>query len=285
MEPLSCQSLSERIKDNTLLPSMPATVLAAQQLFNDPESSINQIAHLLKADPSMTAKILKVANSAYYGMRRRVDSIETALVILGLRTTYQLLQTLGVISAFSGRVETDFLRNLTRHSVIVAMTCSIIANAAGLQFIGVDYTAGLLHDMGHAAIHVVAPDHARLLRQKGDLFRMGCDKEQGLIGVDHCQAGKFLAETWGLPDMIGQCMASHHRSLNGDKELSIPAIIRLAVSLSGHLGHLHQHQPDVKYHVSLPEGHFASALPFEAILQALKDRLDEADEIAALLIH
>jgi len=282
MEPLSLQCLAESIEDSTLLPPLPAAVLAAQELVNDPESSINQIASLLETEPSMTLKILKFANSAYYGMRRRIDSIETALIVLGLRATFQILQTVGVISAFSGRVETDFLRKLTRHSVLVAMTCSITANAVGSRFNGIEYTAGLLHDMGHAAIHALAPDHAGFLIEQGDFLTMGCEKEQRLIGVDHCQIGKLLAEAWGLPGIIGECMESHHLALEGDKALSIPGLIRFAVYLSGHL---HQDEPEETCRIPLPERHFSSGLPLENILNTLKDRLDEAGEMGNLLIH
>ena len=281
MEPLSFQRLAEGVKDDTLLPSLPAAVLAAQRLVNNPESSINQIASLLEADPSMTLKLLKIANSAYYGMRRRIDSIVTALIVLGLRTTNQLLQTVGIISAFSGRVEPDFLQDLTSRSVLVAMACSVIADVAGSRFNGVEYTAGLLHDMGHAAIHVIAPEHAGLLKEMGDPFTMGCEKEQALIGADHCQVGKLLAEAWGLPDIVAECMATHHRSLDGDKKLTIPGLVRFAVYLTPCLA---REEPGETAHVPLPEGHFASALSLDDILHAVKDRLDEVGEIKDLLI-
>ncbi|MBW2304434.1 MAG: HDOD domain-containing protein [Deltaproteobacteria bacterium] len=278
MEPLSLQELAENIRCAPSFPSPPSIVISARRLINDPNSTIKQIATLIESDPAVAGRILRVANSALYGLSRKVSSIETALVVLGIRTTYQIIQAVGVASSFSGRLDPGFIQRLTRHSVLVATTCSLIAEGVGIRSDGEIYTAGLLHDMGHAVIQAAAPAHGAFLMTRGDPLEMDCKMEQRLIGVDHCGAGGLLVETWSLPETLGQCMESHHQPLEEDTKPSIQGVVRLGVYLSEWFQQTKKREIPV-----IPEDHFASGVSVGEIFQSLEERMEEVVEMGKVL--
>ena len=282
MERLTYKSFFERVRGETLIPPIPGSIIRARELINEENSSLKTIAALIESDPSIAAKVLKTSNSAYYGFRRKVDSIETALIILGLKTTYHILESVAIISVFSKRIDTRFFRKLTYFSVLVAITCSTVAQMAGINFHGTDYTGGLLHDIGHAAIRVVSPEHALVLEKEGDPLTMGCEKEQTLIGIDHCRAGRVLGELWNLPEVTNECIERHHLPFINDNVITVPALVRFAVYI---VEHLYRSKNTNGLAISVPPDHFASFVQMEKILGILNDRREEIREMVNLLAN
>jgi len=285
VEPVASNIIFKKIKEESLIPPIPEGVLKARELINDENSSLKEIASFIERDPSIAAKILRLANSAYYGFARKIDTIETALIVLGVKTTYHLLEGISLVSSFSGVIDKKFLNRLARHSIFVAIASTVISRMLDVNFHGVEYTAGLVHNLGLAAMRVVLPRESIIIEQHGDPILISCHREMELIGISHCEIGNMLADHWQLPEHIGEAMRTHHGAINDDKDLVIPSLIRYAirvVDLIFDLDNAHRNEDDEP--LVLSKDHFASCLQDGDVISEVKKGIGKADGIVDLLL-
>ena len=183
---------------------------------------MKKIVDLLRIDPALSAEILRVSNSALYGLSRRVDNISHAIVILGTEAVKRLALTVAL-----GRFSHSFLRNQSLricwdHSVACALIAEEIAVATG----GAKdraYTGGLLHDVGRLALLACYPvEYGNLIvvARENDFDELECERQ--LFDIDHCAAGEWLGHHWNLPGDIVEAISKHHTAeVNGNSLLSI----------------------------------------------------------------
>lgn len=208
----SLEALISRIAD---LPSLPEVYTKLTTELQSPDASIGTVGKIIGTDVAMTAKILQLANSAFFGIRRHVSSVTQAVSLLGLDTIKSLVLMVGVFSrASAARLPAGFsLDALWRHSMAVGACCQAISKAedAGKEIASDACTAGLLHDLG---ILVLAANHTAAYGQILDLVRsknLSLTKaEQAAFGCTHAQVGAYLLGIWGLPDSIVEAVAFHH---------------------------------------------------------------------------
>jgi putative nucleotidyltransferase with HDIG domain len=205
------------------LPTIPVVADQIAELVNDPNSNAETIARALASDQSLTAKVLKLANSAYYAIPGGVSHVRQAISFLGFNTLYQLVLSVSVLSAFSGRRE-DGLdpRGLWQHSLGCAALAELCARKLGLSETRACFTGGLLHDIGKVALLEIAPDQfhsaVELARRRG--LRVGeAEKEIGL--PSHDRVGSRLAERWRFPMPLRIAIA-HERYLPLQSRASVP---------------------------------------------------------------
>lgn len=204
------------------LPPFPAVALQLLSLLDDEEAPMKKIVDLLRIDPALSAEILRVSNSALYGLSRRVDNISHAIVILGTEAVKRLALTVAL-----GRFSHSFLRNQSLricwdHSVACALIAEEIAVATG----GAKdraYTGGLLHDVGRLALLTCYPvEYGNLIvvARENEFDELECERQ--LFDIDHCAAGEWLGHHWNLPDDIVEAISKHHcAEVNGNSLLSI----------------------------------------------------------------
>lgn len=206
---ISADNLRKRVGR---LPSLPQAVLEAMTILNEEGASVTAVAERIERDQALTARTLRVANTAFYGAPGRVATIRTAIGVLGLRTVAALLTTASVSAQFTdtGQCPDFRFKAYWRHALTSALIARGLAQRAGLDG-EVAFTAGLLHDIGALVLAAQFPGEAatalRFAREH-DLPALGV--ERTVLGVDHCVAGETLARHWRFPEAVVQALALHH---------------------------------------------------------------------------
>ena len=201
------------------LPPFPAVALQLLNILDDDDVPMKKIVDLLRVDPALSAEILRVSNSALYGLSRRIDNVSHAIVVLGTEVVKRLALTVAL-----GRFSHSFLRDKSLricwdHSVACALVAEELA-AAMDQPKDRAYTAGLLHDVGRLALLACYPtEYSNLLAvaRENDFDELECERE--LFDVDHCAAGEWLGRHWNLPAEFVDAIAHHHAADANDKSL------------------------------------------------------------------
>lgn len=225
----------EEVKAHVLasgdLPTLPAVAFEVSRLAANPLSGMSEIVRIIRNDPPLTAKILRVANSAFYGMPRRIESLNMALVVLGMRELNNLVTCIAILKAFPPVPGgTEFNRHaFWEHSAGCGEISRVIATRLHLRLHGVEFTAGLLHDVGKIIFdqHFHEP-FIRALKMTADEGITSLEAEQKALGVDHAQIGAWLAEEWSLPPTIVEAIRYHHQPGLSQEHGTLTAVVRLA---------------------------------------------------------
>lgn len=184
------------------LPPAPRVVGDLLARLEDSDVDLRDIAQLVSRDPVLVAKMLRMANSSYYGVSGTVGSVDDAIKLLGLNQVQVIVITCSVASAFA-QIKGFSLTDFWRKSFLVALIARALAARAG-QNAGVAFTAGLMHAMGQLMIHTGFPQagaELEVVAAEGD-FRARRDAEEEVLGTDHCQIGAELARRWNFPAPI-----------------------------------------------------------------------------------
>ncbi len=208
----------ELVKDIGGLVTLPDVYLRINQLVEDPQSRIEDIAKVISQDPSFTVRLLRVANSALYGRSSTVDTVPKAVAMIGFSQIRNLALSMSAASSFAG-LPNDLvsMRNFWRHSLLCALASRHLAKTARRCDPDALFTAGLLHDIGELVIF------NRLPQQAHDALLMVLDSqdelpiyqaERRVIGFDHSAVGGELARLWKLPVLLEECIAHHHDIAN-----------------------------------------------------------------------
>jgi HD-like signal output (HDOD) protein len=201
------------------LATLPHTVVQLLDLLKDSTCSATKVVKVLERDPAMTANILKLSNSAFYGSRREISNVRDALVMLGNRSVVTLAFATGMAPVMR-RDLTGY--GLTRerfwgHSVKAATASAIAAERLGLDHLRCEaFTAGLVHDVGMLVVDVHLEKTGVTLDPSAPNF-CASDAEREALGFDHNEAGAMLARHWGFPDSLAHPIEFHH-----DPEVSGP---------------------------------------------------------------
>jgi HD-like signal output (HDOD) protein len=210
---LQKESLKAMVSRLDSLPSLPALYLEIMQELQSEQSSINIIGDIISRDLAMTAKILQLVNSAYFGLPRHIASPEQAVFLLGLDTIKSLVLSIQVFSKFKLRnIPESFQRRLWDHSMKTAQLSKTIARQERQEQAVIDnsFMAGMLHDAGKLVMASCYPDqYNNIVYSSGGNLSLA-DRELKAFGVTHAEAGAYLMGLWGLPNPIIEAIAFHH---------------------------------------------------------------------------
>jgi putative nucleotidyltransferase with HDIG domain len=216
------------------LPSLPSSYARLLKVLQDSDTSPRDVGEIIATDVAMTAKILQVVNSAFFGLRRHISNPTDAVIYLGLETVRALALTAGAFSQFEaqGRINAKELRD---HSVRVGVLARRVAAGVNLAKTAIDdcFTGGLLHDVGKLVLSAKYPeqyDQAWFVRQQRNLVQVEAERE--LFGVSHAEVGGYLLWLWGLPDPVIEAVVRHHSSTDAPVEsLDSATVVRFANAL------------------------------------------------------
>lgn len=203
---------------------MPQVVMKAQKAVADSRTGGKQLARILQTDQAIVTSVLKIANSAYYGLSGRVSSIEKACVILGHRTVKDLIMTTGASNLLGKKLKGYGFDSgeLWRHSMAVGIASKMIAAKIKPELSDDAYLSGLLHDSGKIIL-----DPYILERKKAfDLFLESGDHtnyeaEKHILGFDHAEIASKICRKWNIPKEITTAIKNHHHpSVSGKHTLS-----------------------------------------------------------------
>ena len=195
--------------------TLPEVTVRLIELVEDPNSTARDLHKMIKTDPALSAKVLKVVNSAFYGLPGQIASVDRAIVLLGMSAVKNIAVAASIARLFkSGQMSEQFTaKDLWRHSVAVGVAAKLIAKASG-QPAGLDevFLAGLIHDIGILIERQVSAD---LLKQVISRCMAGegnwLDLEREVIGADHQAFGDALTTKWKFPRHLRAVVGFHHR--------------------------------------------------------------------------
>ncbi|MHB8079295.1 MAG: HDOD domain-containing protein [Candidatus Krumholzibacteriia bacterium] len=223
------------------LPTLPVSVARLAALMDDPRAGALDFEAVIRPDPALTANLLRLANSAYFGLSREVDSVRQAVALMGLKRVFEMAASVSfarVIPPFLpgyGIAATGFWT----HCIAVGTLSERLARELGRDIPGLLFTAGLLHDVGKLAIgsflmEETLPMRARLAEARITFVAA----ERAVLGTDHAEVGQAAAQRWALPPAIGVAARWHHAPLDAPTPESrvVAGLVHAADGLAHLLG-------------------------------------------------
>lgn len=262
-------SLKDKILNGVKkLPTLPTVYSALSEAIEDPRASSDKVAKVIASDQVSVFKILKVANSPFFGFRGKIDTITQAIMYLGFTEVRNIVFALTVIDFFS---KDNVLANFKpvdfwAHSIGVGIASRMIGGASGERGVENFFLAGVIHDIGKLLLLEVAHDEYSAVLdvvEKDNISIRLAEKQ--VLGFDHSYAGLLLAEKWQLPKTLQNVISAHHEGKTGDNSDKLVASVHVGDIVArmlglGFAGDNILHEPDKRVWdiLKLPEGYFTS---------------------------
>ena len=239
---MSKQDAQKLIGDKITLPTLPEVVMRITSMVDDPKVRISDVGAVISQDPAITAKVLRIANSAFYGLGSVVISPEQAATVIGGRSLRNIALQASVIGRYehlSRKFEFD-LNEMWLHSVLTAQLCQELARRVPVKSgMGPEefYTCGLLHDVGKAVLlESLREDYVAVYqaaKHAGEAVHLA---EERILSCTHFEVGAMVAQRWQFPEPVSHAIRFHHGPR--DEVLSHPAtaIVALCDQLAYRMG-------------------------------------------------
>ena len=229
------EQVFDLIKDNKELSSLPQVLAEVIRVTNNEDSSAKELADVILKDPALTARVLRIVNSPFYGPIREISTVNQAVVTLGIRAIKALALSTGLYRMYEGKEGAVDRMRFWRHSLETAIACREIARLCDYRPEEEAFVAGLMHDLGILSMEAHFPDQFKriwkLVEAGEDLVKL----EEATWGTNHARVGKFMLDQWRLPKFLGEAIAGHHEDF--EDEHGIPSdrlgrIVSLANKIS-----------------------------------------------------
>jgi putative nucleotidyltransferase with HDIG domain len=209
------EKLKRRLSTISNLPSPPLVFTQITKVINDPRTSVKDVAAIMSEDAAMSAKVLRLSNSAFYGARSEITGIRQAILVLGLEAVKSLVLSSSVFDMFkSQKLDTEFQEAFWRHSLATALAGRMLIKqhrSLSGHDPEVAFSAGLLHDIGKLIICCFMPDdHKHIKEQLQEQRLADYQAEESVVGYPHTLIGRMLAQNWKLPASIYEAIEFHH---------------------------------------------------------------------------
>lgn len=221
---------AELVAKNLKLVSLPEICIQVQEMADSPLSTAESIGEVISTDTALSARLLKIVNSAFYGMPSRIDTISRAVNLLGMRELKNLTFAASAAEVFSD-IPPDLvdMAGFWQHSIYTGLVARQLAQDCNVLHAERLFTAGLLHDVGRLLIYIKLPEQAaqaESMRQQSE--RHLCDIEDELLGFDHAEVGYALLSEWKLPANLCATIRYHHRPQDAHDAHLESAILHIA---------------------------------------------------------
>lgn len=241
MATMKLESVPELPRALSKIPAFPPVAIRVLNILSDEdEVELKKLLELLMIDPAFSAEILRAANSPMFGFGSQIDSVQHALVILGLERIKAVTLTVATRFYLQGVAKVDMLRRCWRYSVACALLADEVARCCGV-FQDRAYTAALLHDVGRLGLLIAYPtEYTNLLFEANETLARGeafdlLERERQQYGIDHCEAGRLLVLKWNLPSEFS-VIAGYHGDFPPEGQFDLLTLVRLACGLANSLG-------------------------------------------------
>jgi putative nucleotidyltransferase with HDIG domain len=270
------ESLRGLVGQMTCLPSMPTIYFRILDALRSMESSIDEIADMISADPALTAKLLQVVNSAFFGFSRQVQSVGEAVQLLGVSRIRSLALSAHVFAAFDKTQHSGMpMEAIRQHCFHTACLAQKVAQSVTSDptLLEQCFTAGALHDIGKLILGANAPaEYRRALAQARSRSLPLVEVEREVFGASHADVGAYLLGLWGLPVPLVEGIALHHEPGRARQDGFSPAT---AVHVANSLARWNQRQGDQS---SPLDQAYLARLGLPVSLDAWADQLDLPQE-------
>jgi HD-like signal output (HDOD) protein len=220
--------VQDLLNQTSKLPNVPEVVRELIQALNDPKVDYAKIAKKVSADQTLSLKILRLVNSAHFGLSRKVSSIDEATVMLGM----EKLKTLVIASGFAGsapEVEGMDVKAFWSESFQVGALAKWFAGHTNSVEEDIAFTTGIIHNIGRLLLHLAEPNRAKAIQtliEQTQCSRSEAEMER--LGFTSQQAGKALLDMWKFPPELGEAVEGYKKPLNAENGQALAAVINLA---------------------------------------------------------
>ena len=222
---LNLSLLVAHVKD---LPPLPGIVMSAMEMTLDPDVSIRDLQILISKDQALSAKILKIVNSAMYSLSREVSTVSHAVAVLGIRTVSSVIMAASVEGVFS-RAKDLGTKLMSEHSWGAALAARTIARWVQYENLEEALVCGLMHDIGKPVMMMNC--QARYTQIVSEIYKGNGDFHQSELlafGFSHAHVGALLARKWNFPPQLAEAVGYHHDPLSAPSYQKLACIINLA---------------------------------------------------------
>jgi len=203
--------IQQNIQNSSDLLYYSSVITEFNRAMSSPDVQIEKLSNIIEKDPGLTANVLRMANSSYYGLSKRVMTVKHAVSLLGY-VSLEKIFTVNVFSKSISKQRTAHGENLWKHSLAVAIAAQQIVSNIKPEMSELAFTAGLLHDIGKFLIMNLLPDsYNNLLKEfNKNPYQYSIGLDNKFIGIDHQQVGELFAKSWDLPQPIINVIRYHH---------------------------------------------------------------------------
>ncbi len=229
---MSATEIQKLVNNASKLISLPEVALRVNQIANDPHSTADDMAAVITQDPALVVRMLRIANSAYYGLSNEVETITRAVAILGTNKIRDLVLSSSASEAFDG-IPNDLIsmQDFWHHSLYCGLLAQILAKKSKKIHKESIFIAGLLHDIGQLLMFNQLPEKSHesiLLLMEGTEDLETYEAERHIFGFDHMQVGAALIKSWKLAPVLEECIEFHHEPQNAKEFPAEVALINIA---------------------------------------------------------
>ena len=199
------------VEQSPQISSLPTIFYQINEAVEDPECSFVEIGEIISGDPSLSARLLRIVNSSFFGFPSKIETITHAVTIVGTAQLHDLALATTVVNQFKG-VSKDLL-NMEKfwlHSVATGLAARIIAVYRREPNADRFYLMGMLHDLGRLILFLNVPDQMEKVMSQYARAGLLHDAEDEVMGADHAGVAGMLMEVWKLPEMLQEAVAYHH---------------------------------------------------------------------------
>lgn len=223
-------SAQDLVNGSLELASLPEVVMRTIDLINNPGTSAAEIGQVISEDPALTARLLKIVNSPFYGFPSRIDTVSRAITVIGTLELLDLILATSVVKAFRG-IPTDLvdMDSFWEHSLYTGLVARALAGRLRAPNTERYFIAGLLHDIGSLAMYSRIPDSAAVIlrRARAEIAPLH-DIERETLGFDHGEVGAELMHAWHLPGSLVEAIRFHHTPEQSEQHRLETALVHLA---------------------------------------------------------
>ena len=266
----------------TTTKTLPHITMQLTRLISDENSTMQDFEKMIKMDPTLVLRVLRGANSPYYGLRHKVNSISRALVVIGINNLRNMIVTAGLKELFKDNNRKNaFSRNgLWLHCAAVSI-CSQMIMERIFGFNGEDaYLCGILHDIGMIVEDQTAPDlFSKVCNSFDENSKLITDYEKEIIGTDHCEIGHLLAKDWQLSIEVQESIQNHHKTLDHVTPSSLTGVIQLSEYIVSQLNYTAI--PGISSTLSLPLANHIrdNVKEYKALVRDLPNEMSKAKDL------
>ena len=211
------------------LPSIPKVIFDVTKLLNTPEPSAYSLSEIIIKDAGLTTKLLAIANSPLYGIKRKVSSLEFAILVLGFQEIKNIVTALSLADSFKISGDKNFSPfDFWIHSMVTGSAAKGISQHLGFDFGSDAFVAGALHDLGIMVIHKYLNKHFNEIVELTRNSNISIlEAEHEVLGMSHQEIGKFIVEKWSLPVLLCDTLQYHHEPSMAKVNKELIAVIHL----------------------------------------------------------
>ena len=273
---MTSTTIQEFFDKKITLPSPPAIALKILEAVRRDKSSFDDLAQIIMADPALTARILKIANSSLYGFLNPVESLSQATALIGSNALKNIALSFVIVQDFQDGPQGGLDLNLFwRRSITAAVAAETLAKSVGMENQNL-FVSALLQDIGVLVLCFSDPVAYSAMQDEKRVEGIPiCEAEQQQFGFDHAEIGSHLLTAWGLPEVICEPILSHHSTVTGDIKGQTALLLQLADNISAIYHGMHSNRKSVEVHNILADCYHLTEEQIDRLIDTVGEKAQE----------